>query len=77
LNIEFWHGKIFNDRYDYIKTNIIFMEVIPMKRFQVAVVGCGGMAGAWINYAANRDDVEIKLLVDLNIAAAEEKKTSL
>ena len=41
-----------------------------MKKFNVAVVGCGWASGVWIDYTATRDDVEFKLLVDINIDAA-------
>ncbi|HHU78892.1 MAG TPA: gfo/Idh/MocA family oxidoreductase, partial [Clostridiales bacterium] len=34
-----------------------------MKKFKVAVVGCGWAAGVWVDYALTRDDVDIMLLV--------------
>ncbi|HHY83332.1 MAG TPA: Gfo/Idh/MocA family oxidoreductase [Clostridiales bacterium] len=47
-----------------------------MKKFNVAVVGCGWAAGVWVDYALTRDDVEFKLLVDINIDAANELRKS-
>jgi predicted dehydrogenase len=37
-----------------------------MKNFKVAVVGCGGMANTWVDYACSREDVEIVALVDIS-----------
>jgi predicted dehydrogenase len=37
-----------------------------MKRFRIAVVGCGGMANTWIKYALERQDAEIVALVDIS-----------
>jgi len=36
-----------------------------MKRFRVAVAGCGSMADTWVKYALSRDDVEVVALVDI------------
>ena len=36
-----------------------------MKRFKIALAGCGGMANTWVKYALSRDDVEIVALVDI------------
>ena len=36
-----------------------------MKRFRIALAGCGGMANTWVKYALSRDDVEIVALVDI------------
>ena len=36
-----------------------------MKRFKIALVGCGSMAGAWAKYAMGRSDCQIVSLVDL------------
>ena len=47
-----------------------------MKKFNVAVVGCGWASGVWIDYATTRDDVEFKLLVDINIDAAIKQRDS-
>ena len=37
-----------------------------MKKYKVVVVGCGNMANAWVDYALEREDVEIVALVDIN-----------
>lgn len=42
-----------------------------MKRYQVAVAGCGGMARTWVEYALGREDAEIVALVDINPEAAQ------
>ena len=44
-----------------------------MKKYKVAVAGCGGMANAWIEYAVNREDCEIVALVDISKESAEQK----
>lgn len=36
-----------------------------MSRFQIAVVGCGGMSNTWVQYAMDRADTEIVALVDM------------
>lgn len=36
-----------------------------MKRFRIAVAGCGGMANAWVKYALSRNDAEVVALVDI------------
>ncbi len=36
------------------------------RTFKIIVVGCGGMANAWVNYVKERQDAEIVGLVDLN-----------
>ncbi len=36
-----------------------------MKRFRIALVGCGGMANTWVKYALTRPDAEIVALVDV------------
>lgn len=36
-----------------------------MKRYRIAVAGCGGMARTWVEYALARQDAEIVALVDL------------
>jgi len=36
-----------------------------VKRFRIALAGCGGMAQTWVKYALSRDDVEIVALVDV------------
>jgi predicted dehydrogenase len=35
-----------------------------MKKYKIAVVGCGAMAPAWMDYAPHRPDVEFVALVD-------------
>jgi len=37
-----------------------------MRRFRIAVVGCGGMAKMWVKYALSREDTDIVALVDIN-----------
>ncbi|MFW5985745.1 MAG: Gfo/Idh/MocA family protein [Halanaerobiales bacterium] len=37
---------------------------------EIVVVGCGGMAGTWVDYGLSRDDTEIVGLIDVNIGAA-------
>lgn len=37
-----------------------------MKRFRVAVAGCGNMANTWVKYALSRQDIEIVALVDID-----------
>ncbi|WP_026961489.1 Gfo/Idh/MocA family protein [Alicyclobacillus herbarius] len=44
-----------------------------MKPFRVVVVGCGGMANRWIEYAMERRDVEIAALCDIRREVAEAK----
>lgn len=44
-----------------------------MKKFRIAVAGCGGMANAWIDDALKREDVEIVALVDLFEESARKK----
>lgn len=41
-----------------------------MKRYRIAVAGCGGMARTWVEYALKREDAEIVALVDLYPEAA-------
>jgi len=36
-----------------------------VKRFRVAVAGCGAIAETWVRYALSRNDVEIVALVDI------------
>lgn len=42
-----------------------------MKRFRIAVIGCGGMSKAWIEYALEREDSQIVAMVDIRKEAAE------
>ncbi|MGI6776684.1 MAG: Gfo/Idh/MocA family protein [Acetivibrionales bacterium] len=37
-----------------------------MKRFRIAIAGCGLIANEWVKYALTREDVEIVALVDVN-----------
>lgn len=41
-------------------------------RFRIALVGCGGMANTWVEYALQRSDAEIVALVDLNADTSRE-----
>lgn len=41
------------------------------KTMKAVLVGCGGIANAWLDPVGNFDDIEIVGLVDLNVAAAE------
>ncbi|CAM3634088.1 Gfo/Idh/MocA family oxidoreductase [Cohnella lubricantis] len=41
-----------------------------VKRYRVAVAGCGGMARTWVEYAWKREDTEIVALVDIHLEAA-------
>ena len=41
-----------------------------MKKYKVAIAGCGGMANEWVKYALSRDDVEITALADIKEASA-------
>lgn len=43
-----------------------------MDSFKIIVAGCGGMSNTWLDYAAQREDVEIVGLVDVHIEAAQE-----
>ena len=36
-----------------------------MKKFKIALAGCGSMARTWVEYALSRDDSEIVALVDI------------
>jgi predicted dehydrogenase len=36
-----------------------------MKPFKVVIAGCGGMSNVWLDYAAQREDLEIVGLVDI------------
>jgi predicted dehydrogenase len=45
-----------------------------MKRWKIAIVGCGGMARRWIEYALKRDDCEIAAFVDIRLESAERYK---
>lgn len=45
-----------------------------MKKYKVAVVGCGGMCPAWIPYTLTRQDTEITALVDTDTERAQEIK---
>ena len=42
-----------------------------MKRFKIAVVGCGSMSSAWIEIALSREDIDIVALVDISEENAE------
>jgi len=44
-----------------------------VKRFRVALAGCGGMANTWVKYALSRNDIGIVALVDIE----EEKAKNL
>lgn len=44
----------------------------PDLKFRIALVGCGNMAGTWVEYALERSDAEIVALVDLDAAVAAE-----
>lgn len=37
-----------------------------MKKFNVALAGCGWAGGVWLDYALTRDDVDVRLLIDIN-----------
>jgi len=37
-----------------------------MKRFNIVVVGCGGMANTWVKYVLSREDTDIVALVDID-----------
>ena len=41
------------------------------KKFKVAVAGCGSMSQTWIEYALQREDVELVALVDVFVESAE------
>jgi predicted dehydrogenase len=41
------------------------------KTSKIVVVGCGGMANAWIDYAMQREDAEIVALVDIKLEFAQ------
>jgi len=43
-----------------------------MKKFRIAVAGCGNMSNAWIKYAMSRNDAEITALVDIKEENARE-----
>lgn len=45
--------------------------VYAVKRFRVAVAGCGVMAETWVKYAFSREDVEIVALADAEVEKAE------
>ena len=46
-----------------------------MKKYRIAVAGCGHMARKfWVGYALERKDVEIAALVDINRNNAEKIK---
>lgn len=45
-----------------------------MKKFKIAVAGCGEMANTWIQYALLRPDAEIVALVDIKPESAIQKK---
>ena len=49
------------------------MDTNTAKPFKVVVVGCGGMAHAWVETALKTDSVELVGLVDLHRPAAEAK----
>jgi predicted dehydrogenase len=36
-----------------------------MKKYRVVVAGCGGMSNIWLDYAAQREDLEVVGLVDI------------
>jgi hypothetical protein len=36
-----------------------------MKKHRVVVAGCGAMSNIWLDYAAQREDVEVVGLVDI------------
>ncbi|MCL6445308.1 MAG: Gfo/Idh/MocA family oxidoreductase [Alicyclobacillus sp.] len=44
-----------------------------MKRFRIALAGCGGMANQWVEYALGREDAEIVALCDIFPDAAKAK----
>ena len=46
-----------------------------MKKFNVMLVGCGGMANTWIRYLKNRADVQVVALCDIIIERAEKMRT--
>lgn len=41
-----------------------------MKKFKVALVGCGGMANTWVEYVLQREDTEMVALVDIKEESA-------
>lgn len=41
-----------------------------MTKFRIAVIGCGGMSKAWIEYALQREDAAIVAMVDLRKESA-------
>lgn len=47
-----------------------------MKKFKVAVAGCGWMSQEWIKYSLSRQDVEIVALMDINKKIAKERAKS-
>ncbi|GAH78920.1 unnamed protein product [marine sediment metagenome] len=42
-----------------------------MKKFKIAVVGCGGMSNIWVKYALSRENTNIVALVDIDKENAE------
>jgi predicted dehydrogenase len=44
------------------------------QKLRVVLVGCGGMSGAWLRTAGERCDVNVVGLVDINEAAAAQRK---
>ncbi|NRF90376.1 Gfo/Idh/MocA family oxidoreductase [Paenibacillus frigoriresistens] len=42
-----------------------------MKKYRIAVAGCGNMSNTWIDYVAQREDAEIVGLVDIRLENAE------
>jgi len=47
-----------------------------LKKFRIAVVGCGGMASEWVKCALEREDAQIVALVDLKVESAVKIKTT-
>ncbi len=45
-----------------------------MSLHKIIVVGCGGMANIWLDYAQQKENAEIVALVDLNEGAAIDQK---
>jgi len=45
-----------------------------MKQFNIAIVGCGSMSTAWVEYALSRKDCKICAIVDINIDSANSMK---
>jgi predicted dehydrogenase len=41
-----------------------------MRKFKIAVTGCGGMANEWVKYAVEREDAQVVALVDIKPESA-------